>query len=84
MNFNNKIIIQVPKNLELFQCYSQFLAIKTNFNFPLFSPNQPSFILPYNDNTYLSTLSYSDNIGLPLIVTYQCFPFFDALIRGGQ
>ncbi len=54
------------QNSKLHQCHSQFHAMNTNSNCILCSPNQPKFILPYNDNTNMSTLSYSDNTSLPL------------------
>ncbi len=57
--FNNKTTKQVIiQNLKILQYHSQFRAVNINSNCPLFNPNQPNLILPYNDNTSLSTLSY--------------------------
>jgi hypothetical protein len=68
ISFNNKNTIQVIlQNSKLFQCHSQFLAMKTNSKCSVFSPNQPNLILPYSDNTCLSTLSYNDHTCMPLI-----------------
>jgi hypothetical protein len=39
---------------------------ETNSNCPIFNSNQPNLILPYNDNTNLLTLSYTNSTSLPL------------------
>lgn len=51
-NFTNVILNFLPWTL----IQIVFCLILTN----------PSFILPYNDNTYMSTLSYSDNTSMAL------------------